>query len=145
MKAAHKTIKFLYHVKRRSMRLDPGDMQVTCGFDSDFATERFKRRSRGGYWIKIGNAMAAWKSKLQSVTATSPAEAEYVTLQYTIKDAKYIIMCLEEFGYYQIKKPHGGYITIEGDNSAVECFAKTTSSDTGIRHLDVSFYFDYTL
>ena len=108
LKAARKVIKFLNYTKRRSIKLDPGDMQITAGFDSDFATEREKRRSRGGRWIKIGNALVAWSSKLQSVTATSPAEAEYLELHAVVKDVKYVSLCLEEFGYYQNVKAHGG-------------------------------------
>ena len=136
MRAATRIVKYLNYAKRYSMRMDPGDMKLSAGFDSDFATERVRRRSRGGWWLKLGNALISWKSKLQAITANSPAEAEYLALNDAVKEIKYVKLCMQEYGY-----GHDTPVMTEGDNTSVDKFVKTTSSDTGIRHLDVAYYY----
>ena len=43
---------------------------------------------------------------------------------------------MQEYGY-----GHDTPVMTEGDNTSVAKFVKTTSSDTGIRHLDVAYYY----
>ncbi|CAL2260332.1 unnamed protein product [Prunus armeniaca] len=53
----------------------------TCmlGFlDSDYAGDIYKRRSTAGYVFTCGGGLISWRVVLQSVTALSTTEAEYM-------------------------------------------------------------------
>ena len=59
------------------MKMDPGDMVVRGGTDTDYATCKRTHVSREGIFVTIGNAVLLYRSSMQQTVATSPAEAEF--------------------------------------------------------------------
>ncbi|KAL5474647.1 hypothetical protein EMCRGX_G026628 [Ephydatia muelleri] len=66
--------------------------------DANFGGDSATARSTTGYAFILNGAAVSWKSKLQSVVALSTAEAEYMALCETVKEAVYLQQLLEEIG-----------------------------------------------
>src|SRR5690606_34938120 len=66
--------------------------------DSDFAGDKCDRKSTFGYLTYTDGNLVSWCSKKQSVVSLSTAEAEYVALSETIKEALYIKKILKSSG-----------------------------------------------
>lgn len=54
---------------------------------SDFAGDQYTRKSTTGLVIRMNEAPISWKSKRQTITALSSAEAKYVALSTCAKEA----------------------------------------------------------
>ena len=57
--------------------------------DADWARDQDNRKSRSGIVITIGNNPVIWFSRLQSIVATSTAEAEFYALSECTKAVKW--------------------------------------------------------
>jgi hypothetical protein len=55
--------------------------------DSDFAGDLDKRRSISGYVFSLRGSTMSWRASLQSITALSTTEAEYVSTTEGVKGA----------------------------------------------------------
>ena len=55
--------------------------------DSDYNSDRDKRRSIFSYFFTIDGCCVSWKSQLQSVVALSTTEVEYIVVTKAIKEA----------------------------------------------------------
>jgi hypothetical protein len=58
--------------------------------DADFGGDVDKRRSTSGLIACLNGGAVLWVSKLQSVVATSTAEAEYIAGAYAAKEALWL-------------------------------------------------------
>ncbi|TXG57892.1 hypothetical protein EZV62_015721 [Acer yangbiense] len=58
--------------------------------DSNYTSDKDKRRSTSSYFFTIAGCCVNWKSQLQSVVALSTTEAEYIVVTEAIKEATWL-------------------------------------------------------
>ena len=70
--------------------------------DADFAADKDKRRSTTGTVVTINGRAILWMSKLQSIVATSAAEAEFIAAVAATKESLSVRKMLSEiYGFVQ--------------------------------------------
>lgn len=67
------------------------ELEIFC--DSDWASDKFDRRSFSCYNVLLVNGAVSWSSKKQQTTVLSAAEAEYFSMSHAAKEA----LCYENF------------------------------------------------
>ncbi|KAK3040178.1 hypothetical protein RJ639_028428 [Escallonia herrerae] len=78
--------------------------EVSGFVDSDYAGDLDFRRSTTGYVFTFYGGPICWKSVLQSTTALSTTEAEYMALTEAAKEALWLKGLVEELGFKQREK-----------------------------------------
>ena len=100
--------------------------------DSDFAGDQDDRKSTSGYIFQIGNTAISWKSKKQTSTALSTAEAEYIALSQAAQELRQLssdLKCL-------IVNP----TVLYEDNQAAICIAKNPQSHGRSKHIEIKYH-----
>jgi hypothetical protein len=97
--------KYLLKTRKQGMIMKPTkDLTLDCFADADFAG-MFKRsdpddpksvKSRSGFVITLGGIPVSWHSKLQSETALSTMESEYISLSQAMRVLLPMRLLLEE-------------------------------------------------
>ena len=106
---------------------------LAAATDSDWGGDRKHRRSVTGYVILLAGGAILYKTKYQSVVATSSTEAEYIAACDTAKSILYIRMLLEELDLdQQLATPL--YID---NNGALIMANNCGQSSKGTRHMDL--------
>ncbi|XP_042051348.1 secreted RxLR effector protein 161-like [Salvia splendens] len=104
--------------------------------DSDYAANIDTRRSQTGCIFTLFGSAICWKSSLQSVVALSTTEAEYMSLTSAVKEGKWLLGLVSEFGLKQQSiSVHCGII-----NGAL-CLAKHQTFHERSKHIDVRLHF----
>jgi hypothetical protein len=106
--------------------------------DSDWAGEIDQRRSRSGFSIFSGDSLLIWVSKLQSNTAKSTLEAEYVSLSMTASFVLWVRNLLEELSFAQEELS-----TMFEDNKGCIDTVKSGKNLPGTKHIDIGIHFDH--
>jgi hypothetical protein len=97
--------RYLLKTKDKGIVCKPNDKSVECYADSDFAgnwssdissEDKASARSRSGFIIKYAGMPLSWGSKLQTETALSATEAEYIALLTAMREVIPIIDYLDE-------------------------------------------------
>jgi hypothetical protein len=87
--------RYLLHTKDKGLIMKPtDDLKIECYVDADFAglwgsedpNSPNSVKSRTGYVIMIGRSPVFWASKMQTETAMSTMESEYIALSTAMKD-----------------------------------------------------------
>ena len=79
-----------------------GVPSVVTFSDADFAADKDKRRSTTGTVVTINGRAILWMSKLQSIVATSAAEAEFIAAVAATKESLSVRKMLSEiYGFVQ--------------------------------------------
>ena len=104
--------------------------------DSDYAGDKDSRRSRTGFIFLLHGGPISWSSKLQSVVATSTAEAEYVAGSYAAREAVW----LRRMGaFLDVLSPDPTAVYV--DNQAALSMATSSSDSARTKHIDVAYHF----
>jgi hypothetical protein len=104
--------------------------------DSDFAGDKDERKSITGYIIYLSGAPISWKSKAQSCVTLSSTEAEYVALNETVREVKFIFQLLTTMGI-NVRKP----AKINVDNIGCIFLANNKTSGERTKHINMKFHF----
>lgn len=65
--------------------------ETLCGFaDAGYKSDKNSGKSQGGYVFKLGGAAISWRSKKQTVVATSTAHAELIALYEGAREAVWL-------------------------------------------------------
>lgn len=95
------------------------EKEPLVGFcDSDYVANLDTRRSQTGYIFTLYGSAVCWKSSSQNVVALSTTEAEYIALTSAVKESKWLMGVISDFGI----KQEG--ISIHCDNSGAICLAR---------------------
>ena len=118
----------------RRDQFDPRNI-FTAYCDADHAGNVDNGRSTGGYVLLIAGAAVSWSSRLQTITALSTTEAEYVAAVDAGKEVAWMRQLLHEFGFTL-----SGPSTLAMDNQSAISVAKNPEHHGRMKHLDLRFY-----
>ncbi|CAI7769664.1 unnamed protein product [Closterium sp. NIES-54] len=96
----HRVFNYLQNTADMGLVYGGGDLVLRGYTDSDYANE-IGRHSVGGYVFTLGGAAVSWRTKRQTVIATSTAEAEYIALFEGAREATYLRRLYEDLGFRQ--------------------------------------------
>jgi hypothetical protein len=105
--------------------------------DADFAADVDKRRSTTGAVMLMQGAAVLWISKLQSIVATSTAEAEYIASATATKEGLWVRKLLGDI-YGRVAT-----LNLKVDNqAAIVLISEHTAGKSGrSKHIDLQFNF----
>ena len=109
--------------------------RTTLLFDASHANDLRNRKSTTGYVFVLGGAAVAYKSKTQTVTATSSTEAEFIAAVLAAKTAKYLRAVLSDLGFRQ-QEPT---VLYEDNASAIKIVNARHTTDRS-RHIDIQYF-----
>ena len=130
--------RYLLGTRDKGMIIRPTkDLTLDCYADADFAglfstsdpNDSKSVKSRSGFVITLGKIPVSWGSKLQSETALSTMEAEYISLSQSLRVLLPLRVVLNEVSVFLHLKqdPHSSIrSTIFEDNQA--CLSLATSN-----------------
>ena len=105
--------------------------------DSDYAADVDKRRSTSGMVITYNGAAVMWFSKLQTVTAASTTEAEYISAASATKESLWLRKLLGEIS----GKSEPVHLFCD-NQSTVELIKQRTAGRSGrSKHIDTQYHF----
>lgn len=110
------------------------DVQGYC--DADWAGDKDSRKSTTGIVFTIGKTAFNWKSRLQSIVASSTMEAEYVAMALCTREALWVRKVQQDFG---IPLPNNG-IHISSDNVMALTLANENKQTAKSKHIDVCYH-----
>jgi hypothetical protein len=114
----------------------PSSLTALVGHvDAAHGTDLKTRRSVTGYVFTLAGGAIAYKSKLQSICATSSTEAEFLAAVHAAKTAKYLRWVLFELGYKQ-----DGPTVLHVDNMAAVAMINENKPTPRSRHIDIQHF-----
>jgi hypothetical protein len=136
--AALKIAEYLVHTKDYNLLFDGNidKVQLHSYVDADWASDTDNRRSRTGFCLFLGKSIVAWNSKLQSSTALSSTEAEYMALVSCCKEMLWCRGLLQEIGFVQRDAS-----VIYEDNKSCIALASSFKINQNSKHIDIRYHF----
>jgi len=135
--AAKKILRYLKGTKELGLFYKRGcSMELTGFCDSDYAGDKFDRKSTGGFVFLIGDGILTWCSQKQRVVACSSTEAEYIALADAAREAQWLRCFLEELQFTQ-QNP----TTIHVDNQSTIKLAMNPEFHKRTKHIAVRYHY----
>ena len=104
--------------------------------DADYAGCKDTRRSRSGFLCNSYGGAVIWRTKLQTVVATSSAESEYIAAYHAAREAVWINRLCHDLCF-----PISGPAVIMIDNTAAIKMADNTGDSPKTKHIAVAYHF----
>ena len=104
--------------------------------DSDWGENKDDRHSTSGQVFTLANSAISWRSRRQKTVALSVAEAEYMELAETAKQAAWLRSFSPEIG-----RSPTHLTTICADNQATIFLATNLAQQTQIKHMDIRYHY----
>ena len=138
--AAIRVLRYLYTTKSRKLifvqkRHHTQGQELTAFTDSTWNTCPDTSRSRGGHILLLWGSPILWVSKLQTITALSSCEAEYVQACLAARDVVWIRRVLRE-----ILLPQQAATTMYIDNQSAMKLAKHLMTKPASRHILLRYH-----
>ena len=112
---------------------------ATCnvvGFvDSDYAGDLDRRRSTSGYVFALCAGAVSWRACLQSVTALSTTEAEYMAASEGVKEATWLRGLVMELGVHQ------DTTVVYSDSQSAIHLTKNDAYHSRTKHISVKYHY----
>ncbi|KAH9684683.1 DNA (cytosine-5)-methyltransferase [Citrus sinensis] len=113
-----------------------GASPEVAGFvDSDYAADKYRRRSITGFVFTMCGGAISWKSSLQSVVALSTTEAEYIALTEVVKEAIWLRGLVSELRFKQ------EVVIVGCDSLSAIQLSKNPKYHVRTKHIDVRMHF----
>ena len=136
--AAKRVLRYLKGTKAHGILYNGSRGTTLSGYsDSDYAGCTKSRKSTSGYVFMIAGGAISWKSKKQSVVATSSCEAEYVASCLASKEAIWLSRLCSVLDPSYTKQP----IEIRVDNNGAKDLAHNATINERTEHIDVQYHF----
>jgi hypothetical protein len=110
--------------------------EISGVVDASYARCPVTRKSRHGAVLLHSGAAIDWRSKMQTVVATSSMEAEYIGLCAAVKMAVWLHSCLKE-----LKLSRQPKIIIGMDNQSAIIFGEEQLVQDRSKHIDIKFHY----
>ena len=138
MNAAKRVLRYIKGTSSFGLRYERGlKKHFVQGFsDSDFAGDKFDRKSTSGQVFFIGNYAITWNSVKQGVVALSSCEAEYISASAASCQGIWIIRLIEELLNKKVS-PFKLFV----DNVSAISLSKNPSQHGRSKHIDTKFHF----
>jgi Reverse transcriptase (RNA-dependent DNA polymerase)/Integrase core domain/Chromo (CHRromatin Organisation MOdifier) domain/gag-polypeptide of LTR copia-type len=138
--AAKHVLRYLHGTMDKKLTFGPSNSNsnsynLTIYTDSNWANEKFDRKSTGGYVTLLNGYPIAWQSKKQSTIALSSTEAEYYALGDAVREALFIRQWFEFYCGQLIP------IHIKCDNQGALHIADHSTNHNRTKHIDIQHYF----
>ncbi|KAF1324633.1 Integrase catalytic core protein, partial [Globisporangium splendens] len=136
-----KILRYLIGTKRKGItyrddkKIDLG-IHVQGYADSDWAGDLESRKSTTGYIFTLSGGAISWASRLQTITAQSTAEAEYVAACEACMEGKALLNLLRE-----IKPNQQCELTIGVDNQSSYIMATDPTFSRKTRHIEMKWHY----
>ena len=104
--------------------------------DADYARDVDDRHSTSGYVFIVGDGAVSWYSGKQKGIISSTAQAEYVALSHTTKEAVFLRQLLKE-----LEGTDYGPVSVQEDNQAAIAIAKNPVFYSKAEHIDICYHF----
>ena len=137
LQRAKRTLAYVYQTIDYYMPFIPSDLKnitMTTYVDSSLANG-LNARSICGYVIYVNKNLVHYKSRMQSITALSSTESEFIALALAVQDNQWIANVLKEM-LLQITKR-----VIYSDNHGAIKIAQSTQSTARTRHLNMKLQY----
>lgn len=136
--AANHLLRYLKGTRNYALKFDANSTErAALGYvDASWGDCLDTRRSTTGYLFKAWGGAIAWKSKRQTTTALSTAEAEYMGLSDAAKESKWLRQLLGELGI-EPERP----FPIYSDNEAAVNLSKNPVQHERSKHIDIRYHF----
>ena len=109
--------------------------QLVCFVDAAHTNDLRNRRSTTGYAFLLSGGAVSYRTKTQSITATSSTEAEFLAAVLAAKHAKFLRSILKELGFPQLD-PTPIY---EDNMSAIKMINARVPTERS-RHIDIQHF-----
>ena len=109
--------------------------------DASFASDIDSRRSVSGYISYVGGGPVSWRSKLQSTTALSTCESEYIALCSAAQEAVHLRSLFQELIPSVDGSAVGAPIVVFEDNKATIDISKNPCLHEKQKHVDVKYHY----
>ena len=111
------------------------DDRLSCFVDAAHANDLRNRRSTTGYAAMLAGGAISYRTKTQSITATSSTEAEFLAAVFAAKQVKYLRSIMRELGFPQ----QGPTIVYEDNMSAIQMINARVPTERS-RHIDIQHF-----
>ena len=106
--------------------------------DSDFAGDKYERKSTSGYAVLMGDGAISWCSRKQPVIAQSTLEAEYIAMNAAIREIIWIRrMFMETHKILDITAT-----VLNTDGSGAQRLAEYEAISDKNKHIEVRYHFN---
>lgn len=136
LNAALYVVKYLSSTKHAVLLYKKSDSPLTGFCDANWAQDVNDRKSQSGFCFILAGGVVSWESKKQKVVATSSAEAEYVALTESAKEASYLSYILDELGFSNDKP-----IILHTDSQSAQQMAKFGAHHSRTKHIHYKYHF----
>ena len=136
--AVKRVFRYLHSTRHQGILYNGKQGVDVIGYaDSDYAGCTSSRKSTSGYVFLLAGGAVSWKSKKQTVVATSSCEAEYIASCVATKEAIWLSRLLADLQKQAKPKP----ITIRVDNNGAKDLALNATINERSKHIDVQYHF----
>lgn len=104
--------------------------------DADWARDHHKRRSRSGYLVTVAGGPVVWASRLQSLTAQSTTEAEFISMAHCVREIHWIRTMLTELGVSQ-----KGPTVVHQDNLGTISWTNEVQGLRKVKHIGIRYHY----
>ena len=131
-------LRYAKGTKAHALRLGGIDKTVSIHgmVDADWAGNHDSRKSTTGYVFMLGQGAISWQSKLQTTTALSTCEAEYMGITLATKEAIFLSVLLQELGYGSDNP-----VTLYNDNQGAIALTVNPGNHQRSKHIDIRHHF----
>ena len=137
MKAIHRILCYLKSSPGKEVLFARHDhLKIEAYTDADWAGSIIDLRSTSRYCSFVGGNLVTWRSKKQSVVASSSAEAEFRAMAHGICEILWMKILLRELGY-DSKDP----INLFCDNKAAINIAHNPFLNDRTKHIEIDRHF----
>ena len=145
--------RYLLHTRDKGLIIRPSDLwQFDCWVDADFAgnwrkcdahIDPMTSKSRSGWLVHFAGAPITWVSKMQTITAMSTSEAEYIALSTSLREVIPLMGMLQEareHGLMIDDLPPKVHCTVFEDKSGVLELARLPKIHPRTKHINQSYH-----
>ena len=144
---------YLLATKDKGLLIHPNEQKFfECWVDADFSGNRRQKdahndpmtaKSRSGWVIRFAGAPITWASKIQTITALSTTEAEYIALSTSLREVIPLMGILKEATEHGVRinnLPPRIHCTVFEDNSGALELARLPEMRPRTKHINQSYH-----